>query len=164
MTDLDEAVEEAKFRAEAFESIKRRHHHDDGTMVSLEKMDKEGIERKLIEEENLWKLRNQQAETQNLFEKESLPKQDIPQPEEHSSQESAKKKQIMAGCNCGKMFEVSENDDNFQITSFDSSGKVENSYVSTGNSDSNSYGSFGNADGETYSSSGGAPPSSGGYS
>ena len=164
MTDIDEAVEEAKFKAEAFESIKRRHHHDDGTTVSLERMNKEGLERKLIEEENLWKLRNQQAENQSLFENENASKQSQPQPEEQFSQTPARKKQIMAGCNCGKMFEISENDNKFQITSFDSSGKVENSYVSTGSSDGGSYGSFGSSDGDSYSSSGGSPPSSGGYS
>ena len=163
MEEIEEAVEEAKFREDAFESIRRRHHHDDGTEIILNRVEHEGIERKLIEEENLWRLRNQQPETRDLFENPGMPAQEKPADQSGLSQEP-KKKQVTAGCNCGKMFEVSDDDDSVRITLFDSSGKVENSYLSSGSSGSSGYGSLKDSEGGGYSSSGGAPKSSEGYS
>ena len=157
--------EEEKFRAEAFESIRRKHHHDDGTEVSLRSVDREGVERKLIEEENLWKLRNRQPENRNVFENSGAPARENPaaEPEDQSSRQPGEK-QVVAGCSCGKMFEVSENDDSVNITSFDSSGKAESSYASQGSGGSAGYGSFRDSGEGGYSHSGGAPPSKGGYS
>lgn len=138
MTDINDAIEEAKFREEALETIKRRHHHDDGSAVIIAPVeDSHGIERRIIEDENLWKLRTQQQKAADIFQSNSDVRVQKQESNDEQPVQPKKEKQIMAGCNCGKLFEIAEskNHDGMQITSFDAAGKVTDSYAVSGGSD-----------------------------
>ena len=156
MTEINDAINEAKFIDEAFEIIKRRHHHDDGTSVTISPVEgNQGIERKIIEDENLWKLRTQQQKPDEVFQRSESIKQPIQTKQDQSEQAAQPKreKQVMASCNCGKLFEVSESKkEGVQLTAFDSSGNVMGSYSVSGTS-AEGYGASGTSN-ESYGASG----------
>ena len=156
MTEVHDTINETTFIDEAFEIIKRRHHHDDGTTVTISPVEaNQGIERKIIEDEHLWKIRTQQQKSDEAFQRSESIKQQI-QPKQNVSEQAVqpkREKQVMASCNCGKLFEVSgSKKDGVQLTAFDSSGNAMGSYSVSGTS-ADVYGASGTSD-ESYGASG----------
>jgi len=122
--------DEMKEQEETLSAIRKRHHHDDGSEVALSIIDEtKSIERKLLEEENLWKLRTQHPERQKATtaQSESNNNQKRQLPDEQP-QAKRQRKEIMASCNCGKSFAAEKDSSTIRITAFDSSGNVSGTY------------------------------------
>ncbi len=144
--------EEEKRQEEVLDAIRTRHHHDDGSEPVLSLADKNpGIERKLAEEENLWKIKTQQR-SQRSRETETREKQPVQQQRNNDEIPHQRQQQVMAGCNCGKSFSAEKSEGKISITSFDNAGNVSGTYTVKGSS-SEKYGVTGTQK-EPYSASG----------
>ena len=135
---------ERSFEEEALSTIRSRHHHDDGTRADLTIVDeRSSIERKVIEEENLWRLKTRQQAADAVQNKNVGPEQQKPQLQrDEEPSPAARKNEIMASCNCGKLFSAAKSEGSTLITAFDASGNVTGTY-SVSASSTGSYGASG---------------------
>ena len=157
--EISDAIKEHEFREAAAAIIKSKHHHRDGSEVSITPVEEEdSIERRLIEDENVWKLKTQDSgRSQDVFARSREPQKIKTGEVQDFSAPERKPKTIMAGCNCGQLFNATFSDDNnpgagIKIKSYDASGSVTDTY-STGSSQPETY-SAGGGPSETYSASG----------
>ena len=151
--EISDAIKEQEFREAAAAIIKSRHRHGDGSEASITLEEADGIERRIIEEENSWKLKSQAANSSpDAFVESTRPKKIRTEEAQDFQAPERKPKTIVAGCNCGQLFNATFSDSGnpaqggIKIKTYDAGGSVTDTY-STGSTP------------ETYSA-GGAPPES----
>ena len=136
--------------------IKSKHHHDDGTEVVIRPIDEaeSDIERKIIEDENAWKLKSQNPiASEDVFSTsiQPLKKEEV---QETEPVDIKREKIILGGCNCGQIFSTTfSNDQNpkqsdVKLKTYDASGSAIATYTASGAQDQ-TYEASGNT-GEDY--------------
>ena len=147
--EISDATKEKEFR-EAAAIIKSRHRHSDGSEVSLVPVEEtDSIERRVIEEENLWKLKNQSAgPSPDVFAGSIEPGKVKAEETQEFPVQERKPKTVMAGCNCGQLFNATFSDspaEAVKIKAYDAGGNVTDTY-STGSSQPETYSASGSQD------------------
>jgi len=137
--EISDAIKEKEFEDAALTIIKSKHHHDDGTEVVIRPIDEaeSGIERKIIEDENAWKLKSQnQSASEEIFKSDTPSKKEEIQ--EVQPVEIIKEKIILGGCNCGQIFSTTFSNDKspeqgeIKLKAYDASGSTISTYTTAG--------------------------------
>lgn len=132
--EISDAVKEKELTQAAIAMVKQHHTHDDDSEVILTPLENSGIEQKLIQEENEWKLKTQAAPKQNL--NESSSKQEKTEETTREPIEAKKEeKTVVAGCNCGEIFASTfskEDKSEIKVKTYDASGNPAKTYSVSG--------------------------------
>ena len=104
--EISDSIKENELTDAAAAIIKSGHHHEDGSEVSITLFDEPGgIERKIIEDENAWRLKNREAsQSPEVFAGNEEQKKIEPEERPKFPEQTKKQKTILAGCNCGQLF------------------------------------------------------------
>jgi len=148
--EISDAIKEQEFKKAAVAIIKSNHHHDDGSDVNISELEKSGIETKIIESEEEWKLKTAEHKvTSELSDSElKKPKQDLEDKEQDVVPLQPKKKEFIGNCTCGALFATTTGKDGsvgpeIKIKSYDASGNATATYSAQG-SQPESYSASGN--------------------
>ncbi|MBI2664393.1 hypothetical protein HYX10_03555 [Candidatus Woesearchaeota archaeon] len=133
---ISDAIREKQLK-DTIKLIETRHHHDDGTDVVIAPISESDFERRIIEEEQEWKMKTQSNAATANFSNEDANKNSSSSdsPRQQSMDEPAeKKKPVMAGCSCGQLFSVTAAGlkEGVQLKAYEADGSPAKTYSASG--------------------------------